>query len=66
MARDRGVTPGLLDRRFAKSEARQQDSLTGYQESLLALDRSRRRRQEAMALARTQKSRPLKPPARPA
>jgi hypothetical protein len=66
MPTDRGVTPGLLNRRFAKSEAKHQDSLTGYQESLLALDRKRQRRQEAMALAATQKSRPSKPPRAPA
>ena len=63
---DRGVTPGLLDRRFAKSEARHQDSLTSHQEALLALDRRRQRRHDAMALAAVQKSRPDKPPrARP-
>ncbi len=58
----RGNCASSADRRFAKSEASHQDSLTQRQEMLLALDRKRQRREEAMALAAIQKARPLRPP----
>ncbi len=58
----RGRALGAMDRRFAKPEAAQQDGLNRHQEWLLTQDKARQRREEAMALAAVQKSRPLKPP----
>lgn len=66
MIRDKGVSPGLVERAFRKSSWEEQRDRTGRQRAIAGMleqaTKAERLQKDVVALEAIQQSRPLKPP----